>query len=153
MISFIISLFPLLLILIAFIQTRRSGGLKHLIGRLKMKREGYICHGCSIFNPNEAQHLLNTENKVWRCKSCFRELRIYQINSRLKFYFYLLGDYLVHKNFDKIQNITIVIGISLLFIQIILYFFDIRTNLSIISNLLFSILWIILIFRNWIVLK
>ena len=153
MISFIISLFPLLLILITFIQTRRSGGLKHLIGRLRMKRDGYICHGCSIFNPNEAQHLLNTENKVWRCKSCFRQLRIYQINSRPKFYFDLLGEYLVHKNFDKIQNITIVVGISLLFIQIILYFFDIRPNLSIISNLLFSILWIFIILRNWIVLK
>ena len=153
MISFIISLFPLLLILISFIQTRRSGGLKHLIGRLRMKRDGYICHGCSTFNPNEAQHLLNTENKVWRCKSCFRQLRIYQINSRPKFYFDLLGEYLVHKNFDKIQNITIVVGVSLLFIQIILYFFNIRPNLSIISNFLFSILWIFIILRNWVVLK
>lgn len=149
MISFIISLFPLILILIAFIQVRRSGGLKHLIGRLKMKRDGYICHGCSTFNPSE----ITNEDKVWRCKSCFRELRIYQINSRPKFYFDLLGEYLVHKNFDKIQNITIVVGISLLFIQIILYFFDIRPNLSIISNLLFSILWIFIILRNWVVLK
>ena len=149
MISFIISLFPLILILIAFIQVRRSGGLKHLIGRLKMKRDGYICHGCSTFNPSA----ITNEDKVWRCKSCFRDLRIYQINSRPKFYFDLLGGYLVHKNFDKIQNITIVFCISLLFIQIILYFFDIRPNLSIISNLLFSILWIFIILRNWIVLK
>jgi DNA-directed RNA polymerase subunit RPC12/RpoP len=149
MISYIASLLPLLLILIVYIQSRRCGGLKHLISRLNMKRDGYICYSCSTFNPSE----ITNENKVWRCKSCFRNLRIYQINSRPKFYFDLLGEYLVRKNFNKIQDITIVVGISLFLTQIILHFFDIIINLSIISNLLFSILWCFLIFRNWIVLK
>ncbi len=48
-----------------------------------MKRNGYICYSCSTFNPSE----ITNENKVWRCKYCFRNLRIYQINSRPKFYF------------------------------------------------------------------
>lgn len=156
MISFIISLLTPLLILIGHLQIKRKGGLGYLTSRLKMKRDGDICYNCSTYNSETIDSPFNghsRQNTIWLCKSCFRQIRIFQINNKLKFYLHELGRLVIHKNFDKFEKLIIIVGILLIISQFTLYFLGISVSLSIITNTLLCFLWTLIIFRNWFVLK
>ena len=154
MISIILSILSPLLILIGFLQVKRNGGFSVFSKRLRLKQQGVICYDCSCereLPPSVALH--DTENKLWMCKSCSRQSKIIEIDNKIKLYFRKLSEFLISTNFQKFGKIINILALSCILLQIVLYFFEIKVNLSVVSNMLLSIYWLLLILRQWIVFK
>lgn len=154
MISIILSILSPVLILIGFLQAKRNGGYSVFVKRLRLKQQGVICYDCSCereLPPSVA--LYDTENKLWMCKSCSRQSKIIEIDNKIKLYFRKLSEFLISTNFQKFGNMLIILALSCVLSQIVLYFFEIKVNLSVLSNMILSIYWLLLILRQWIVFK
>ena len=154
MISIIFSILSPVLILIGFLQVKRNGGFSVFVKRLRLKQQGVICYDCSCereLPPSVA--LYDNENKLWMCKSCSRQSKIIEIDNKIKLYFRKLSEFLISKNFQKFGNLFIILAFLCVLIQIIFYFINIKVNLSVLSNMILSIYWLLLILRQWIVFK
>jgi len=90
---------------------------------------------------------------AWLCKSCTRQSRIVEIDNSFKFISRRISEFLISKNFQKLGSFFIFSALFCVVLQIILYFFDIKVNLSVISNMILSIYWTLLILRQSIVFK
>jgi len=154
MISIIFSILSPLLILIGFVQVKRNGGFSVFVKRLRLKQQGVICYDCSCERElPPSVELYDNENKLWMCKSCSRQSKIVEINNKIKLYFRKLSEFLISKNFQKFGNLFIILAFLCVLIQIIFYFINIKVNLSVVSNMILSIYWLLLILRQWIVFK
>jgi hypothetical protein len=154
MISIIFSILSPLLILIGFIHVKRNGGFSVFVKRLRLKQQGVICYDCSCERElPPSVSLYDNENKLWMCKSCSRQSKIVEINNKIKLYFRKLSEFLISKNFQKFGNLFIILAFLCVLIQIIFYFINIKVNLSVVSNMILSIYWLLLILRQWIVFK
>ena len=154
MISIIFSILSPLLILIGFVQVKRNGGFSVFVKRLRLKQQGVICYDCSCERElPPSVSLYDNENKLWQCKSCSRQSKIVEINNKIKLYFRKLSEFLISKNFQKFGNLFIILAFLCVLIQIIFYFINITVNLSVVSNMILSIYWLLLILRQWIVFK
>jgi hypothetical protein len=154
MISIIFSILSPLLILIGFVQVKRNGGFSVFVKRLRLKQQGVICYDCSCERElPPSVSLYDNENKLWQCKSCSRQSKILEINNKIKLYFRKLSEFLISKNFQKFGNLFIILAFLCVLIQIIFYFINIKVNLSVLSNIILSIYWLLLILRQWIVFK
>ena len=154
MISIIFSILSPLLILIGFVQVKRNGGFSVFVKRLRLKQQGVICYDCSCERElPPSVSLYDNENKLWQCKSCSRQSKIVEINNKIKLYFRKLSEFLISKNFQKFGNLFIILAFLCVLIQIIFYFINIKVNLSVLSNIILSIYWLLLILRQWIVFK
>ena len=154
MISIIFSILSPLLILIGFVQVKRNGGFSVFVKRLRLKQQGVICYDCSCERElPPSVSLYDNENKLWQCKSCSRQSKIVEINNKIKLYFRKLSEFLISKNFQKFGNLFIILAFLCVLIQIIFYFINIKVNLSVLSNMILSIYWLLLILRQCIVFK
>jgi len=157
MISIIFTILSPLLILIGFLQVKRNGGFSVFNKRLLLKQQGIICHQCSF----ERELLPGTSYIIsrkkppgaWLCKSCTRQSRIVEIDNSFKFISRRISEFLISKNFQKLGSFFIFSALFCVVLQVILYFFDIKVNLSVISNMILSIYWTLLILRQSIVFK
>lgn len=158
MISIIFSILPLFLILIGFLHVKKNGGFSSFNKRLYLKQQGVICYKCSCTNPGSdvnpgSNWVFDTKKLIWLCKPCLRDYRISQIDSRKKFYFRKISEFLLSSNFQKFGNMITILALSCILLQIVLYFFEIKLNLSPVSNGLLSVYWGLLVLRQWIVFK
>jgi hypothetical protein len=155
MISLIVSILPLLLIGISVIHTSKYGGLKNLNKRLSDLQAGWCCYKCRCESDYGLLSILQTglPKGIWICKKCHRDKRINHLNSSWKIFIDKFSVFLISKKFQTFGNITIFVAIFFILLQIILYFFKIKVNLSIASNSIMSLYWILMIIRNHLVLK
>jgi len=157
MISIIFTILSPLLILIGFLQVKRNGGFSVFNKRLLLKQQGIICHQCSFEREllPGTTHLIShkTPSGAWLCKSCTRQSRIVEIDNSFKFISRRISEFLISKNFQKLGSFFIFSALFCVVLQVILYFFDIKVNLSVISNMILSIYWTLLILRQSIVFK
>ena len=165
MISIIFTILTPLLILIGFLQVKRNGGFSVFNKRLLLKQQGIICHQCSFERelPPGTSYIISRKKPprlcvapasgAWLCKSCTRQSRIVEIDNSFKFISRRISEFLISKNFQKLGSFFIFSALFCVVLQIILYFFDIKVNLSVISNMILSIYWTLLILRQSIVFK
>jgi hypothetical protein len=154
MISIIFSILSPVLILIGFLQVKKCGGFSTFVRRLRLKQQGVICYECSCEQELPASiDLYDIQDKLWLCKSCSRQSRISEIDSKFKFFSRKLTEFLLSRSFQKFGNFLIISALFCVLLQIVLYFFSTRVNLSVISNLILCIYWILLILRQSVVFK
>jgi hypothetical protein len=155
MISLIVSILPLILIAISVLYTAKNGGSKHLNKRLSDLQAGWCCYKCRCESDYGLLSILETgmSQGIWLCKNCHRDTRINQLSSGWKIFIDKFSIFLISEKFQKLGNITIFVALFFILLQIILYFFQIKVNLTIVSNSILSIYWILLIIRNRLVLK
>lgn len=151
MISLIISIFPLLIIAYYFIFLKLNGGLNIYIKSLTAKKIGSICYNCACeVLPNNKTNWFN--NDATLCKSCERDHQVKSLINPIKSLLYRFNKYFFNKKFEKYQTVFLAISISLIFLNIVLSFFDIKIT-SIPSNILLSIYWLMVVYRVKISLK
>jgi hypothetical protein len=155
MISLIVSILPLMLIAISVLYTAKNGGSKHLNKRLSDLQAGWCCYKCRCESDYGLLSILETGEPrgISLCKNCRRDKRINQLSSRCKIFIDKFSIFLISKKFQTIGNITIFVALFFILLQIILHFFQIKVNLTLVSNSILSIYWILFIIRNRLVLK
>ena len=155
MISLIVSILPLLLLGISVLHTSKYGGLKNLNKRLSDLQAGWCCYKCRCESDYGLLSILEkgTPQGIWLCKNCYRDKRIKQLSSGFKSVSDKFYVFLISKKFQTFGNVTIFLALFFILLQIILYFFEIKVNLSIASNSIMSIYWTLSIIRNRFVLK
>ena len=155
MISLIVSILPLMLIAISVLYTAKNGGSKHLNKRLSDLQAGWCCYKCRCESDYGLLSILETGEPrgISLCKNCHRDKRINQLSSRWKIFIDKFSIFLISKKFQTIGNITIFVALFFILLQIILHFFQIKVNLTLVSNSILSIYWILFIIRNRLVLK
>ena len=145
MISFIISLIPLLFIAYYLIVLKRSS-VSIYIKSLSAKKNGSICYNCSSdIDPSIKTNWFS--GKATLCISCERDRSVKTLINPLKSRLYKFDKYFFNEKFEKYQMILLIISISIMFINIILAaFFNIEIG-SIPSNILFSFYWFMMVYR------
>lgn len=146
MISFVISLIPLLFIVYYLIVLKRSS-VSIYIKSLSAKKTGSICYNCSsdIFDPSIKTNWFS--GKATLCLSCERDRSVKTLINPLKSRLYKFDKYFFNEKFEKYQMILLIISISIIFINIILAaFFNIEIG-SIPSNILLGFYWFMMVYR------
>ncbi len=145
MISFIISLIPLLFIVYYLIVLKRSS-VSIYIKSLSAKKTGSICYNCSSdIDPSIKTNWLS--GKATLCISCERDRSLKTLINPFKSKLYKFDKYFFNEKFEKYQMILLIISMSFIFTNIILSsFFDTKIG-SIPSNILLGFYWFMMIYR------
>jgi hypothetical protein len=145
MISFIISLIPLLFIVYYLIVLKRSS-VSIYIKSLSAKKNGSICYNCSSdIDPSIKTNWFS--GKATLCISCERDRSVKTLINPFKSKLYKFDKYFFNEKFEKYQMILLIISMSFIFTNIILSsFFDTKIG-SIPSNILLGFYWFMMIYR------
>lgn len=118
-----------------------KGGFSDFSTNLRYKKSGLNCYECSQDIPDDL-----TPDHALLCKSCERDKSVKSILNPIKAFKYKFHKFFFSKNFEKHLAKILIFAVSLIVIQIILLFFDIKIS-SIFINLLLSVYWFLMIYR------
>jgi hypothetical protein len=140
MISILFSVLPFVLIVFYYIMLSAKGGLSDFATNLRYKKSGLNCYECS-------QHIHDLcPDHALLCKSCERDRSVKSILNPIKAFKYKFDKFFFSKNFEKHLSKILIFAISLIVVQVILLFFDIKIS-SIFVNAILTIYWLLMIYR------
>lgn len=140
MISILFSVLPFVLIVFYYIMINAKGGLSDFGTNLRYKKSGLNCYECS-------QHIQDLcPDHALLCKSCERDRLVKSILSPVKSLRYKFHKLFFSKNFEKHLGKILILAVSLIVVQVILLFFDIKIS-SIFVNAILTIYWLLMIYR------
>ena len=140
MISILFSVLPFVLIVFYYIMISAKGGLSDFSTNLRHKKSGLNCYECS-------QHIQDLcPDHALLCKSCERDRSVKSILNPVKALRYKFHKLFFSKNFEKHLGKILILAVSLLVVQVILLFFDIKIS-SIFVNAILTIYWLLMIYR------
>lgn len=146
MISFIFSLIPFCMICYYFLYLRTSGGIKDYVSNLGNKKRGQNCYECSTDLNSHIDYTDLNKCDPKLCLSCDRDRAVKSLVSPLRSRIYKFDKLFFIKDFEKYQFVILITSISLIVLNVILSFFDIKIT-SIPANFLLGIYWFFMIYR------
>jgi len=144
MISILFSVLPLVLIVFYYIMISAKGGISDFSTNLRYKKSGHNCYECSQ-HIHDIGSLLCPDHALL-CKSCERDRSVKSILSPVKALRYKFHKLFFSENFEKHLGKILILAVSLIVVQVILLFFDIKIS-SIFVNVILTIYWLLMIYR------
>ena len=137
-----LDLLPILLIFVYHLYVKKKGGFNLYVENLNDKKSGRVCYECSTrFLPRNRTH-----GNPQLCVPCQREnniknliLPFYKKHFKFKHLFFT-------SSFEKFQNSLLLVSILSIFINIGLFFFNIKYD-NVVSGILLTHYWIFMMYR------
>jgi hypothetical protein len=142
----IVSITLILIIIFYFLYLKNIGGMGKYVKTLSNKKRGLSCYLCNLdFQipiPDEGLKI---------CKCCERDQQIKLLLKPLKYKYSLFEKLFFHEKFENFSFIFILAALLLVISNIIFIFF--HTKLGFDPNWLFSVYWLLMIYRVNIVMR